>query len=71
MESYSEEDEHVSCEEKNPAFASAFAVMEKVLEDVCMVLTYKPPVNLSRLIDSGSVSNLVAEENIFKLTNWD
>ena len=27
VESYSEEDEHVSCEEKNPAFASAFAVM--------------------------------------------
>ena len=32
---YSMEDEHVSCEERNPAFA--FAVMKEALKEVCMV----------------------------------
>ena len=32
---YSMEDEHVSSEERNPAFA--FAVMKEVLKEVCMV----------------------------------
>ena len=33
---YSEEDEHVSCEERNSAFT--FAVMEEALKQVCRVL---------------------------------
>ena len=32
---YSVEDEHVSCEERNPAFA--FAVTKEALKEVCMV----------------------------------
>ena len=32
---YSVEDKHVSCEERNPAFA--FAVMKEALKEVCMV----------------------------------
>ena len=35
MGGYSAEDKHVSCKERNPAFA--FAVMKEALKEVCMV----------------------------------
>ena len=64
--------EHVSCQERNPAFA--FAVMKKALKEVCMVsILSESKMNVSingfvqeMLIDSGSVNNLMGEEDFFR-----
>ena len=64
--------EHVSCQERNPAFA--FAAMKKALKEVCMVsILSESKMNVSingfvqeMLIDSGSVNNLMGEEDFFR-----
>ena len=65
-----------SQEEETPAFA--FTVMEENEEGVCKVSTARhvPPMNVSIdgivqevLIDSGSVSNLIGEDDFQKLKN--
>ena len=64
--------EHVSCQERNPAFA--FAVMKKALKEVCKVsILSESKMNVSingfvqeMLIDSGSVNNLMGEEDFFR-----
>ena len=68
-----EEESFVRCDESNPAFS--FAVTEETAEEVCMVsISSEPTMDVSIngivkevLIDSGSVSNLIGEEDFQKL----